>query len=258
MTISKEDSSSESARGGIFLQLRLATSFLTILPVAIESANDFDVAASMAWFPLVGLAMGIGFALEDYALSFLLGHAVRSAIIVLSMAVLSGAVHLDGLADTADALGAGRDRIRALEILRDSRIGTFGAIALFFALGMKVLALAALSGRPRLSALILAPMLARWALVAVSYKIDYLRPAGAGSSMLGRGSDRNPAIAGGIAVVAMIPFFSWKMIATYAIAVIATIAMRSFYLRWLGGITGDLIGACGEMVEVLALLTLAS
>ena len=86
-------------------------------------------------------------------------------------------------------------------------------------------------------------MLARWALVAVSYKIDYLRPAGAGSSMLGRGSDRNPAIAGGIAVVAMIPFFSWKMIATYAIAVIATIAMRSFYLRWLGGITGDLIGA---------------
>ena len=259
MTICEGDPSSESARGGgILLHLRLAVSFLTILPVAIESANESDVAASMAWFPLVGLAMGIVFALEDYALSFLLGHALRSAIMVLSMAALSGAVHLDGLADTADALGAGRDRIRALEILRDSRIGTFGAIALFFALGLKVLSLAGLSGRPRLTALILAPMLGRWALVAVSYKIDYLRTAGAGSSMLGRGSDRNLTIASIIAILAMIPFFSRKVIITYAVAIIATVAMRSFYMRWLRGITGDLIGACGEIVEVIAMLTIAS
>jgi adenosylcobinamide-GDP ribazoletransferase len=259
VTISAEDSSSESVRdGGILLQLRLAVSFLTILPVAIESANESDVAASMAWFPLVGVLMGSVFALEDYALSFLLGHALRSTILVLSMVALSGAVHLDGLADTADALGAGRDRVRALEILRDSRIGTFGAIALFFALGLKVLSLAGLSGRPRLAALILAPMLGRWALVAVSCKIDYLRTEGAGSSMLGRGSDRNLAIASIIAILAMIPLFSRKVIIAYAIAIIATVAMRSFYLRWLRGITGDLIGACGEIVEVLAMIVIAS
>jgi adenosylcobinamide-GDP ribazoletransferase len=246
----------------IVTQIRLALSFLTIIPVRIKSADESDVAASMAWFPLVGVLMGIVFALEDYALSFLLGHTVRSAIVVLSMTALSGAVHLDGLADTADALGAGRDRIGALEILRDSRIGAFGAIALFFALGLKVLALAGLSGRPRLAALILAPMLARWSLVAVSYKIDYLRTDGAGSSMLGRGSDRNLAIASVVAILvgilAMIPFFSRKVIVTYAIAVIVTVAMRSFYRRWLGGVTGDLIGACGEIVEVLAMLTIAS
>lgn len=242
----------------IVTQIRLAVSFLTIIPVTIESANESDVAASMAWFPLVGLAIGIAFALEDYALSLLLGHAVRSAVVVLSMAVLSGAVHLDGLADTADALGAGSDRIRALEILRDSRIGTFGAIALFFALGLKVLSLAGLYGKPRLAALIVAPTLGRWALVAVSYKIDYLRTAGAGSSMLGRGSDRNLAIASIISILGMMPFFSRKVIITYAMAVIATIAMRSFYLRWLGGITGDLIGACGEIVEVFAMMIIAS
>lgn len=242
----------------IVTQIRLALSFLTILPVATHSANKTDVAASMAWFPLIGLAMGIAFALKDYALAFLLGHALRSAIVVLSIAVLSGAVHLDGLADTADALGAGSDRVRALEILRDSRIGAFGAIALFFALGLKVISLAGLSGRPRLAALILAPMLGRWALVAVSYKIDYLRTAGAGSSMLGRESDRNLTIASIIAIVAMIPFLSRKMIVAYALAVLAPVAMRSFYRRWLGGITGDPIGACGEIVEVLAMLTLAS
>ena len=245
-------------KGGFLLRLRLAISFLTIIPVRIEATDESDVAASMAWFPLVGLAMGIAFAVEDRALAFLIGHTLRSAIIVLSMTVLSGAVHLDGLADSADALGAGSDRVRALEILRDSRIGAFGAIALFFALGLKVLSLAVLSGRPRLAALILAPMLGRWALVAVSYKIEYLRSSGAGSSMLGRGNARNLMIASIIAVVAMIPFWSRKIIVTYALAVMATVAMRSFYRRWLGGITGDLIGACGEVVEVLAMITIAS
>ncbi len=259
MTNTDEGSASAPAgSGGILLQLRLATSFLTILPVAIDSANESDVAASMAWFPLIGVAMGIVFALEDYALAFVLGHALRSAIIVLSMVVLSGAVHLDGLADTADALGGGRDRIRALEILRDSRIGAFGAIALFFVLGLKVLSLAGLSGRSRLAALILAPTLARWALVAVSYKMDYLRTDGAGSSMLGRQNERNLAISSAIAILAMIPFISGKVIVTYLIAVIATVAMRSFYRRWLRGITGDLIGACGELVEVIAMIVIAS
>jgi adenosylcobinamide-GDP ribazoletransferase len=268
VTVSAEDSASESPRyrsrilrwrgGRILLQLRLAVSFLTIVPIAIESANDSDVAASMAWFPLVGLAMGLTFALEDRALAVLFGHAVRSAIVVLSMVVLSGAIHLDGLADTADALGAGRDHVRALEILRDSRIGTFGAIALFFALGLKVLSLAGMSGKPRLAALILAPTLSRWALVAVSYKLEYLRAAGAGSAMLGRGSDRNLAIASAITLIATIPFISPKVIGTCGIAVIATLAMRYFYRRWLRGITGDLIGACGELVEVIAMVVIAS
>ena len=212
----------------------------------------------MAWFPLIGLLMGMTFALEDRALAFLLGHAMRSAIIVLSMAVLTGAIHLDGLADTADALGAGHDRLRALEILRDSRIGAYGTIALFFALGFKVLSLASLSGKPRLAALILAPTLSRWALVAVSYKLDYLRAAGAGSSMLGRGSERNLTIASVIVLLAMIPLWSRRAFITCAMAVVATFAMRSFYRRWLEGITGDLIGACGEIVEVLAMVMFAA
>ena len=242
----------------IVTQIRLALSFLTIIPVRIKSADESDVAASMAWFPLVGLAMGIAFAIEDRALAFLIGHALRSAIIVLSMAVLSGAIHLDGLADTSDALGAGSDRTRALEILRDSRIGTFGAIALFFALALKVLALASLYGDPRLFTLVLAPTLGRWALVAVSYKMDYLRAEGAGSSMLGRGSERNLTVASTIAMLAMIAFFSRRIIITYALTVISTVVMRAFYRRWLQGITGDLIGACGEIVEVLAMITIAS
>ena len=257
MTIPEEDSS-ESPRGGVLLHLRLALSFLTIVPVRIDSAHESDVAASMAWFPLIGLLIGTALALEDRALAFLFNHAIRSALIVLSMAVITGAVHLDGLADTADAFGAGRDRIRALEILRDSRIGAFGALALFFALTLKVISLAGVSGRRRLAMLILAPILARWAMVAVSFKIDYLRSAGAGSSMLGSDRGRNFVIASIIAILAMIPLFSRHVIKAYGGAIIATFMLRWFYRRWLGGITGDLIGACGEIIEVLAIMLLAS
>jgi adenosylcobinamide-GDP ribazoletransferase len=253
-----DDSSSATARGDIFAQLRLAISFLTIVPIRIDSASDADVAASMAWFPLVGLLMGIVYALEDRALSFLLPHAIRSALVVLSMTMLTGALHLDGLADSADALGAGVDRRRALEILSDSRIGTFGAIALFFALALKLVSIATVFGKPRFAMLVLAPMLSRWAMVTVSYHIDYLRTSGAGSAMLARDGGRNLAIASIVALPAIIPFFSRKVIVAYVLAAIAALMLRRFYRRRLGGITGDLIGACGEIVEVLAMIIIAS
>jgi adenosylcobinamide-GDP ribazoletransferase len=253
-----QEASSGVARAGIFLQLRLAISFLTLVPMPIDSANDSDVAASMAWFPLIGLLMGIIFALEDRVLSFPLPHAIRSAIIVLSMAMLTGAVHLDGLADTADALGAGFDRVRALEILRDSRIGAFGAIALFFALALKLIAIETVFGRPRLAMLVVAPMLSRWAMVAVSYELDYLRSSGAGSAMLGRGRGRNLAIASLISIPTIFVFFMRKVIEAYVVAVITALVLRWCYRRWLGGITGDLIGACGEIVEVLAMIIIAT
>jgi adenosylcobinamide-GDP ribazoletransferase len=258
VTIPEEDSSSGSARGGVFLHFRLALSFLTIIPVPIDSAHESDVAASMAWFPLIGFLIGSALAIEDRALTWVFGYAIRSALLVLSMAMLTGAVHLDGLADTADALGAGRDRARALEILRDTRIGAFGAVALFFALALKVISLAGVSGGHRLAMLILAPLLARWAMVAVSFKIDYLRSTGAGSSMLGRDSGRNFVIASIIAILPMIPLFSYNVIKAYGTAIIATFMLRWFYRRWLGGITGDLIGACDEIVEVLVMLVMAA
>ena len=105
-------------------------------------------------------------------------------LIILSLTVVTGAVHLDGLADTADALGAGRDRERALDILRDSRVGTFGASAIFFDLTLKILALSTLAGHRRYAALIFAPMLARWAMVLVASGLPYLRASGAGSTLL--------------------------------------------------------------------------
>ncbi len=241
-------------------ELRLALAFLTILPVGPRRAVAREsVAESLAWFPLCGFMIGALLAVADSILGFMSGRPLRSALIVLSLTVLTGALHLDGLADTADALGAGRDRERALAIMRDSAIGSFGAIALFFVLALKVVALAGLvEGHRRSAALYLAPGLARWAMVAVSRGLDYLRSEGAGSALLQAGAESSFAFASLTTLAAVLLAPSRRMLGACAAAAIVTLALRSFYRRWLGGVTGDLIGAAGEIVEAIVLVVMAA
>ncbi len=248
---------------GFFTELRLAISFLTIVPVIDRRRASKDaVAASFAWFPIVGFVLGAALTAEDWLLAHVFAQVIRSVLIIVSLTVVTGAVHLDGLADTADALGAGRDRERALEILRDSRVGTFGASAIFFDLTLKILALSTLAGHRRYAALLLAPMLARWAMLLVASGLVYLRSCGSGSTLLGNqskslGSRAVFVAIFTLAVVLMLGALSAVALAT-AVAIVIVFKMRWFYRRWLGGVTGDLIGACGELVEIAVLVTMAS
>ena len=247
-------------QAGFLTELRLAVSFLTILPVIDQRrASEDTVAASFAWFPVVGFAIGVALAAEDWLLSHVCAQVIRSVLIIISLTVVTGAVHLDGLADTADALGAGRDRDRALDILRDSRVGTFGASAIFFDLTLKILALSTLAGDRRYAALIVAPMLARHVMTVVGSGLPYLRESGAGSTLLNaHGSQRTLLIMCGMIFVmgVLLPFLRLEV--TLGVAYAIMIAMRLFYRRWLGGVTGDLIGACGELVEIAVLVAMAS
>jgi adenosylcobinamide-GDP ribazoletransferase len=255
------DASAPASTSGFLTQLRLAVSFLTILPVIDRRpASDDAVAASLAWFPIVGFVIGAALVTEDWILAHVFAQVIRSVLIVASLTVVTGAVHLDGLADTADALGAGRDRDRALEILRDSRVGTFGASAIFFDLALKILALSTMAGHRRYAALIVAPMLARWAMVLVSASLPYLRAAGSGSTLLsGKGLDVRAGIVAVFTLVVMAALAAPRVIAlAVAVAIAIVLATHLFYRRWLGGLTGDLIGACGELVEIAVLVTMSS
>ena len=262
-----DDASAPAAPSDQLTELRLALGFLTILPVIDRRGMpEQTVAASFQWFPAIGLLMGIALAVEDWWLANFFGQTIRSVLIILTLTVVTGAVHLDGLADTADALGAGHDRERALDILRDSRVGTFGASAIFFDLILKILALSTNTGH-RAFTLSLAPMFARWAMLLVAAGLPYLRTNGAGSTLL---SDDRP----GLLATMIMPGAIWVTIAVVILAVfqgatspivlptVVTIAivfaMRSFYRRWLGGVTGDLIGACGELVEIAIFVMMAS
>jgi len=238
-------------------EIRLAAAFLTIIPVGGDSASTSEVSASFGWFPLIGFILGAILAGADYLLAFFIPDAVRSTLLVLILATITGAVHLDGLADTVDALGAGGDRLRALTILRDSRIGTFGAAAVFFVLALKVAALASASHSRRL-ALYLAPGIARWAMVAVPYKLNYLRDQGAGSGLLSDQRERNLRLASIVTLLAVVPAGPALALRGIVVALVLIWIFRLFYNRWLGGITGDLIGAAGEIVEAAGLIALTS
>jgi adenosylcobinamide-GDP ribazoletransferase len=255
-----DDDSAPPAKGGFFTEIQLAFSFLTILPVIDQRpASEETVAASFAWFPIVGFLIGLALAGEDWILAHFFAQVIRSVLIIMSLTIVTGGVHLDGLADTADALGAGRERERALEILRDSRVGTFGASAIFFDLTLKILALSTLAGHRRYAALILAPMIARWAMLLVARGLPYLRAAGSGSTLLsGKVSGARTAGVAIFTIVVMLMLGAIRPVALATVVAIAIVfAMRSFYRRWLGGVTGDLIGACGELVEIAALLAMA-
>ncbi|MGH7931924.1 MAG: adenosylcobinamide-GDP ribazoletransferase [Candidatus Binataceae bacterium] len=239
-------------------EFRLALGFLTIIPVSPAGVAPLEtVAGSFGWFALVGFLIGAVLCVEDLLLSFVIGHALRSVLIVMSLAIVTGAVHLDGLADSADALGAGRNRARALEIMRDSQIGSFGAIALFFVLVLKLVALASIGGALRYATLWLAPGLARWAMVAVSDRLDYLRKEGAGTSLLERQGGRNLMMVSVTVVVAALPVLFVRTLRAYVVAVVLVLLLRASYRRWLGGVTGDLIGAAGELVETAVMIAMS-
>ncbi|MGH7879336.1 MAG: adenosylcobinamide-GDP ribazoletransferase, partial [Candidatus Binataceae bacterium] len=238
------DRQAESTRGGILTQIGLAASFLTILPILNDRPRSpAAVAASFRWFPLIGFALGGLLWLEDWAAGAFMGPSARAIMAVMTLAIVTGAVHLDGLADTADALGAGRDRERALAIMRDSRIGTFGAVAIVFLLLLKVSALAGATANHRRAALYLAPGLARWAMVMVAERMDYLRREGAGTELLAQNDRRSLLIASALAAVGTIVAWSIAAIGAATVAVTLALLLRLVYRRWLGGVTGDLLGA---------------
>jgi adenosylcobinamide-GDP ribazoletransferase len=256
-----DDVSAPATKSGFFTELPLAISFLTILPaIDRRPASEETVAASFAWFPIVGFLLGVALVGEDWLLAHVFAQVIRSVLIVISLTVITGAVHLDGLADTADALGAGRERERALDILRDSRVGTFGASAIFFDLTLKILALSTLAGHRRYAALIFAPTLARWAMLLVAEGLPYLRASGSGSTLLsGNIPGARTAIVAVLTLLVMLMLAEFRTtVVAAAVAIAIVFAMRLFYRRWLGGVTGDLIGACGELVEIAVLVTMAS
>jgi cobalamin 5'-phosphate synthase/cobalamin synthase len=233
-----------------------ALAFLTRLPLGRRiDVDGRDIARSALLFPLVGAAIGAAVGgsaiLADRALPPL---AAAAAALTVG-ALLTGALHLDGLADTADAL-AGGSRERALEIMRDPRIGTYGAVALALDLLLKAAAVSALLERDDvLLPLLAAASLARATPVPLARILPYARPdGGVGDAFSGRVSVRAALGATALAATLAVALLGWRGAAMLAAAAVATLAFGYGYRRWLGGVTGDALGATVESTETLALL----
>jgi adenosylcobinamide-GDP ribazoletransferase len=233
-----------------------ALSFLTRVPVGrVVAVDGSDVARGAVLFPLVGAGVGTLSGGVALAAAHVLPSFVAAALAVAVAAVVTGGMHLDALADTADALGATR-RERALEIMRDSSIGSFGATALALDLLVKVGCVAALVDRAHvLAALVAAGALSRAAAPALAAVLPYPRAEGGpGSVLTGRTSRFAAAAAAGLGVA--IALVVWWSTAAWLVAAAASVAfvLGLWFRRWLGGATGDCLGAATELCETAVLV----
>ena len=238
--------------------LLAAFQFMTVLPVKI-ALDEGDFELSPKWFPLVGLTVGALAALLDGALAFLgFSGSLRSILTIAFLAALSGGLHLDGLADSADGFLSARSRERVLEIMRDSRIGTMGVLALFFVLAVKVSALTELSGTLRWKALLFAPLAGRSVQLITLALIPYARQEGGLASLFLRGNTTRIALWAGacLALAGVILFGFWRGAASGVLLFAAAGLLAFWSYRRIGGFTGDTLGAASEIVEALAFASL--
>jgi len=242
-------------------QLGAAIGFLTRLPVPSRAVFEAkDIGRSARWFPLVGLIIGgiLVAALELLARVF--PPLVAVFLLAGVDALLTGALHLDGLADSADGFGGGRTREDVLRIMRDHAIGSYGAVALVLVIVIKATALAALIDRHRAATyLALMPMLGRWSVVLLSATQPYARrsnqegatPGGAVSAFVG---NVELAVASAIALPIAFVLERWRGLACVLLVLIASGIWGWYCRRRIGGITGDTLGAAVEISETLVLL----
>jgi adenosylcobinamide-GDP ribazoletransferase len=236
-----------------------ALTFLTRVPLErVVAVDGADVARGSVLFPVVGAGVG---ALGG-AFALLAAHALpaftAAALACSATVLLTGALHVDALADTADAAGAST-RERALEVMRDSRIGSFGASAIVLDLLIKVGALTALVDRGGvLAAFVAAGALSRASAPVLAARLPYPRAGGGpGSVLTGR-------VAGVTAVVAVALGVGLAVVATgtdalplAGAAACVTLLLGFVYRGWLGGATGDCLGAASELIETTVLVVAA-
>jgi adenosylcobinamide-GDP ribazoletransferase len=241
-----------------------ALRFLTILPVpGTYRLADDDWGRATAWYPAVGLVLGVILATLDWALRWLLPTNVTAVLLLLAWVILTGALHLDGFVDCCDALFAPVSQERRLEILRDIHVGAFGIVGLVLLLLTKYAVLTVLPDGSRLPALLLIPVLGRWGMMAVVLLYPYAR-SGPGLGQKAKNGAGRKQLATATGLTLLVTGLAWRLglgwvvLVLVALTVVVVLVLAKWMQTKLGGLTGDTYGAICELVEVTALLALAA
>ncbi len=227
----------------------LAIQFLTIIPIRLKNVTAKKIADSLICFPFVGLLMGLVLAWVNRALTSFPAQ-VTSVVLVVLLIIMTGGLHLDGLSDTFDAIASGKTKEEMLKIMRDPHAGVMGILSLTCAILLKIFFLANLNNQTRSLALILMVVLSRWSLVPAIFLYPYARQEGKAKLF-------KEGINGKILIMAtvlgiLIAFSVWqdKGLLLLAIAGLTAVLFAKAMTRILGGITGDILGAASEIVEI--------
>ncbi len=232
-----------------------AVRFITILPLG--RAGTYDPRGMILHFPLVGLMLGGIVSIFDRLVSGLWSSPVVSLLDVILLVCLTGGLHLDGLGDTADGLYGNRPRDRALEIMRDSRIGVMGLLAIMCGLAVKWAGIMEL-GTNRYLLLLIIPAYARGGMVVAIRCLEYVRPHdGLGRDLFGEPL-KVVDFAGFIVPVGLSLLMGWNALTLNIAFVVVIIVLIGFYRKRIGGVTGDLLGATTEILEAVLFLTVSA
>ncbi|PCH60997.1 MAG: adenosylcobinamide-GDP ribazoletransferase [Gammaproteobacteria bacterium] len=234
----------------------IALQFLTRIPTPrLNELGEQEIGRSLAWYPLVGLLLGLLLATLGW-FGRELPASLYAAVLLAVWVTLTGALHLDGLADSADAwLGGLGDREKTLEIMKDPYCGPAAVVTLVLVLLIKFTALEHLLTTENWEALVLAPVLGRTTLVVLFLTTPYVRPNGLGS-LLANHLPRRACIIVILFTLVAVPLFIgiaafWLLLAAAGIF----FALRTLMLRRISGATGDTAGALIEITETVMLLT---
>lgn len=236
-----------------------ALRFLTSIPVPGDCSGD-DLAKSVVWFPVVGLLLGLIAALSGWFVFGFFPKLLASISMVFVLMALTGAFHLDGVADCADGFFSSRPRVQVLEIMRDSRVGGMGVLALLFIILFKVAALAEMDWQRACIALFLMPVAGRCLMVVKMAILPYVREEGGiASAFIGNRDGVKTASYVSLAIFYSACWFAAGVngLIAGALAVLIVGAFATYCKYKIGGITGDTLGAASELAETAMAVGLA-
>jgi adenosylcobinamide-GDP ribazoletransferase len=233
-----------------------ALQFLTVFPRPQRMQySTYEVGRAAIFFPVIGFLLGLILVLVNIALEPFTSAVLSGIALVAILALLTGGLHLDGLGDTFDGLGAGGERERVLHVMADSHTGAFGVIAIVLLLFFKIHAIEAIEWE-RWRALLTAPVLGRWAMVLLGHRSHAAKP-GLGSTLIDQLKPKHFFCATLIAAACAAAILHGAGIAIMVCIALFTLAAKKFFHHRLGGVTGDTFGAVGELSETSVFVFLA-
>jgi adenosylcobinamide-GDP ribazoletransferase len=232
-------------------ELVVAFQFLTRIPMPSVRFETDALPRSIKFFPLIGLVIGSGAALLQRLLFPHLGRPLVAFAVLTYLVLITGCFHEDGLADTADGFGGGWDREQILVILKDSRIGSYGATALILSLLGRYLLLATLPLEHFAAYVISAHVLCRWSSLPLSYFLPTARERNSQGARIARLTSLTSLTIGSIfSFVIVILALRWAAVAPILVALLAVILTGWSYHKKIGGVTGDCFGATNQLTEI--------
>lgn len=229
----------------------VAFQFLTRIPMPSTAFEADSLSRAIKFFPLVGFVVGSGAVLLHNLLMSHLSRPLVAVIVLTYLVLITGCFHEDGLADTADGFGGGWTKDQILLIMKDSRIGSYGATALALSLLARYLLLASLPMEHFAAYVISAHVLCRWSSLPLSYFLPPASEQNGQGARIAKLTSLPSLIFGSIFSFSIVVFaLRWSAVAPLLVAVLAVALSGGLYYRKIGGVTGDCFGASNQLTEI--------